>query len=991
MRDFNILSPAADPRDRNRLLPEMSYHEWFDVPARGLAGPLKPDSLMTRFARISGAVCLLLTLTGGGVRAQAPPPEQASEPIAVLPFTNLSHDPADDWLGDGIAEILATDLAARGLSVTARARGPLAGDGGGPAPDLGPQRRRGARWAISGGYRRTGRRLLVTARIVDLSADEVVRTVTTDGEQHDIFALQDRLADEVAAGLSAGRLRTRTTPAPRPDAPTAPAPAPSGSRPPAAAASAAGLGVASGAGVLTGRPAVRPERTAAAPRIDGALDDPLWERAVRITRFVQQRPLDGAPATEDTDVFVAYDDDNLYVGIHAHYSDRALVRANRADRDQTFIDDTVAVYLDPFLDQQRAYVFSVNGYGVQADSLLESSAERRPGGGGGGGGGGGRPGGGGRTPGSGRGGMSAALAASLGAPPIGDLSWDALFASAGRLVADGWTAEMAIPFKSLRYPERRAGEPHRWGFQIVRTIFGKDEADVWAPVSRGVAGFLTQMGLLDGLVGLSTSRNLEILPTVTAIRSGSLNAATGALEETAQPEGAVNVKYGVTPNLTADFTYNPDFSQIESDNPQIEVNQRFPLFFPELRPFFLEGQEVFTVPGQVNLLHTRTIVDPRYGGKLTGKVGDTTLGVLVADDEAPGKGDGADPAFGKTARVFAGRARYDLYSESSVGVVATGREFVDAYSRVAAVDGRFRLGRTSSLTMLYAQSLHRDDEGVERTGPTAHAAYDRQGRNLSYGAAFDTVDPDFRTDTGFVERFDTRSARANAAWRWWPDNLVINWGPFASYGRIYDFAGVRQDEQTSAGMRATLANGIITVANLNRDMERYRGIDFRKTSAFVGGGASASRKIAFGGFVNWGDQIRYGDDPFLGRSLNTTVFANLRPTSRLSADLTLITSRLHDPLTDALVFDVKILRTFTTYQLTNRLSVRNIMEYNSLNRTLDANILFTYRVNAGTVFFAGYDDHYQQGDLIDARRFPTTALRQTNRAFFTKLSYLFRY
>ena len=138
-------------------------------------------------------------------------------------------------------------------------------------------------------------------------------------------------------------------------------------------------------------------------------------------------------------------------------------------------------------------------------------------------------------------------------------------------------------------------------------------------------------------------------------------------------------------------------------------------------------------------------------------------------------------------------------------------------------------------------------------------------------------------------------------------------------------------------------------------------------------------------------EIRYGDDPFLGQSLNTTVFANLRPTSRLSADLTLITSRLHDPRTEALVFDVKILRTFTTYQITNRLALRNIMEYNSLERTFAANVLFTYRVNAGTVFFAGYDDHYQQGDLIDARRFPTSALRQTNRAFFTKLSYLFRY
>ena len=152
-----------------------------------------------------------------------------------------------------------------------------------------------------------------------------------------------------------------------------------------------------------------------------------------------------------------------------------------------------------------------------------------------------------------------------------------------------------------------------------------------------MAGFLTQMGLLDGLTNLSTSRNLEILPTLTAIRYGSLDASTGSFEEATQPEGALNVKYGVTPNLTADFTYNPDFSQIESDTPQIEVNQRYPLFFPELRPFFLEGQEVFTLPGQINLLHTRTIVDPRYGAKLTGKVGNTTLGILVANDEAPGK------------------------------------------------------------------------------------------------------------------------------------------------------------------------------------------------------------------------------------------------------------------------------------------------------------------------------------------------------------------
>ena len=370
---------------------------------------------------------------------------------------------------------------------------------------------------------------------------------------------------------------------------------------------ASGFGIASDAGILTGRPSLQPDRAATPPRIDGRLDDRVWQGATRITEFVQQSPLDGAPATEETEVYIAYDGNNLYFAVYAHYSDPGLVRANRTDRDQTFSDDTVALYFDTFLDQQRAYVFSVNGYGVQADSLLETGAPL-PGMSGGGGpprSGSSGGGSGGTTP---RGGMGAALAQAMGGPPVGDSSWDALFASSGTLVEDGWTAEMAIPFKSLRYPKRGLGEPHRWGFQVVRTIPSKAEAAVWAPVSRGVAGFLTQMGLLDGLADLSTSRNLELLPTVSAIQFGSLDSSTGAFDEETQPEGGLNLKYGVTPNLTADFTYNPDFSQIESDIPQVEVNQRFPLFFPELRPFFLEGQEIFSVPGapgEVTLLHTR--------------------------------------------------------------------------------------------------------------------------------------------------------------------------------------------------------------------------------------------------------------------------------------------------------------------------------------------------------------------------------------------------
>ena len=304
------------------------------------------------------------------------------------------------------------------------------------------------------------------------------------------------------------------------------------------------------------------------PTVDGRLDDAVWQDAARITEFVQRQPVEGAPATEDTEVFLAYDNSNIYLAFHAKYQDPGILRANRVDRDRAgFGDDTIRVYFDTFLDQQRAYVFSVNGYGVQGDSIV-----------GGGFGGGGR-GGGGRS-----------------RIPRGDSSWDALFNSGGQPVEDGFTAEMAIPFKSLRYPARGRAVPHTWGFQIVREIRGKAETVVWSPVSRDIAGFLPQMGVLDGMRGLSSSHNLEIQPTFTAFRFGTFDEALGTVVDgDPRPEGGANFKYGVTSNLTADFTLNPDFSQIESDRPQVEVNQRFALFFPELRPFFLEGAEIFQI------------------------------------------------------------------------------------------------------------------------------------------------------------------------------------------------------------------------------------------------------------------------------------------------------------------------------------------------------------------------------------------------------------
>ena len=738
-----------------------------------------------------------------------------------------------------------------------------------------------------------------------------------------------------------------------------------------------GSGLAISAGALTGRPTVQPARVVAPPTIDGRLDDLAWTTAAHLTGFVQRQPLDGAAATERTDVYLAYDRSTLYFAFRAHYSDPSIMRANRSDRDRAFRDDNFTVFLDTFLDQQRAYVFAVNGYGVQGDSIVNS----RAGAGFGGGGGGGR-----------RGGL-----------PRGDLSWNVLFDTAGQLRADGFTAEMAIPLKSLRYPRREGNNPHRWGLQIARRIGGKDETVVWSPMSRDVAGFLPQMGVMEGLSGLSTSRNIEVLPTFTAIQFGSIDASSGDFATAdAEPEGGVNFKYGVTSNLTADFTVNPDFSQIESDRPQIEVNQRFALFYPELRPFFLEGAEIFDVPGPVRALHTRTIVDPFYGAKLTGKVGRTTVGVIYANDESPGDiEDGADPAFQQSAQTFVGRLRYDLYAESHIGAMVTNREFLDTHSRLAGIDSNFRLGDTHSVSFRAMGTRHRDLDGVETSGHYAEAVLRKQGRNLTYRLLSYVLSPDFKTDVGFVRRTDQRRTFGNVAYRWWPETWLISWGPRARYGRDYMFDGTLQDENSEVRLNFDFARNISVNGEVSRDMERYGGINFFKTRYRLFGRMN-NRRFGIGGGINRGDEIFFDPtNPYLGYESGLFSFIRLRPISRLSSEININTSRFNDPGRENLeVFDVKIFRALTTYQFTERFLFRNISEFNTLDRTLGLNLLVTYRVNAGTVFYVGYDDHYQQADLIERDRdgdgiedqlFNTTEPRRTNRAVFLKFQYLFRY
>lgn len=735
-------------------------------------------------------------------------------------------------------------------------------------------------------------------------------------------------------------------------------------------------------GLVAGRPRVTPTRTDSPPMIDGVLDDEIWATAAHLTEFTQQAPLDGAPATEATDVYVAYDSENIYFGFHVHYQDPSIMRANRVERDRAMQDDLMTVYFDTFLDQQRGYDFDVNGFGVQGEGVISADEA----------GGGGR---GGHGPGGGWGGPQGAI-------PRADRSWNTLFDTGGQIVADGFTAEMAIPFKSLRYPNPPGEEPHRWGLQIVREVKGKDqESQVWAPMSRDETSFFSQMGILEGMTDLSTNRNLEILPTFTAIQFGEIDPTQSQfVNQDTDPDAGLNVKYGITSDLTADLTINPDFSQIESDRPQIEINQRFPLFFSELRPFFVEGQEIFDISAPVTLVHTRTIVDPDYGGKVSGQLGRFSVGALAANDQAPGRVDSPeDPAFHQTAQTFIGRARYDLYAESNIGAVFTDREFMDSHSRVLGMDGNFRLTPTISGGVRAFGSSYKGLGEEQVSGHMLVAGIQESGRNWNWQLNAHEISREFDTDVGFVRRRDIRNVRGNLSYRFWPESWIINWQPGVNYGQNYDFDGILGDENLSANLGFSFAKNLRLFTNMSWDMERFGGINFRKNRFSIGGGKN-DRSYSFFGNFSIGDEIFFLG-PFLGHQVSWNLNGTVRPTERLQTSLRFDRRRFTDPgNNDTEIFDVRILRATTTLQITDRLGVRNITELNSQDETFDLNVLFNYRVNAGTVIYLGYDDHFQQADLIEGdhdldgfeeQLFFTTGQRRTSRALFVKLQYLFRY
>ncbi len=483
----------------------------------------------------------------------------------------------------------------------------------------------------------------------------------------------------------------------------------------------------------------------APPVIDGVLNDEVWKSAAVFGEFLQTSPGDNVAPTHPTEFMMAYDSKNLYMAYNIK-QDPATVRATVARRDNIFNDDYVLVYIDTFNDERQAYVLFFNPLGIQADGTY--------------------------TEGRGE-----------------DYSVDLVMESKGVLTPDGFTIEVAIPFKSLRY---EAGKDKKWGLHVFRRVkYKNNEYNSWMPDNRSINGSLNQAGKITGLEGIETTRQLEINPSFTVSESGRRtrftfdnNPAGRFVNDGVKGEFGLTAKFGLTPTITLDFAYNPDFAQVEADAPISTANLRFPVFFREKRPFFLERIDIFE--SGLSVVNTRAIVDPDIAAKLTGRRGKNTFGILYASDNGtPGNLSPDDREelrnciatrsnpfelcpnermLEQNADIGVLRVKRDIGREHSLGMFATTYNFVDRHNHTTGLDGRFKLDPktvgefqvlgTHTRAHFYDPAL---DQFQYRTGNgLGYRAYlERSDRNLYMNFLAQGRSRDYRADVGFTNRYDT--------------------------------------------------------------------------------------------------------------------------------------------------------------------------------------------------------------------------------------------
>lgn len=721
-----------------------------------------------------------------------------------------------------------------------------------------------------------------------------------------------------------------------------------------------------------------------APRAD------LRGKLTSVSDFIQAIPEDGSAATEKTEVWMGYTKSTLYFVFICHDSHPNLIRDHLARRENISFDDSVSVLLDPFQDRRIGVYFTVNPAGVQADASWSEGTFPK-------------------------------------------YSYDTVWDSEGRTTDAGWMALVAIPFRSIRF-NRNIPD---WGVVFVRNLPRNSERDYWPRVAANINGTLSQEGTLHGIEGVSGSRNFQLNPYGLAQNERRLNVDDPAYpffsSRHFQGTGGGEGKLIVKDSFVLDGTFNPDFSDVESDQPQFTVNQRYSIFFPELRQFFLENSDYFATP--INLVYTRNIAHPLWGVRLTGKRDNINVGIFATDDRAPGElAAPGDPLYGKRTTVAVARVSRDFGAGSNVGLIYTDREFGQGWNRIGGGDFTLRMDEhwTARGQMVASSTMGNADSGTPPTyaaGPAGAFRISRSGHSFNMFDGYSDFSTGFQTQLGFIQSANFRHNFVHATYQWYPkDKFYQSFGLEANQEFALNHQGNRVYIYSYLAPFWQLPRRIVISPYVGQNSDTvsqasYPALGgFRNFTQNFGGiamhGAPWSQlnfnlDLTRSGNVNY-NPIARGAPSLLDKQ-SVSLLVTVQPTHQLTIDNTYLLDRNFAVSDGAFVYESQTLRTKVNYQFTRALSARVIAEFDptlvnhdqtSLQHTkqLSTQALITWLPHPGTAVYFGYTDDLQNIDRSLCNRLAgggcdlnNTALPRDNsllndgRQIFLKASYLFRF
>jgi len=695
------------------------------------------------------------------------------------------------------------------------------------------------------------------------------------------------------------------------------------------------------------------------------MDEPAWQEAARVDLDYETRPGENIAARVKTAVYLIEDGENLYLAFDAEDPNPMAIRAYLRDRDSAWSDDFVGVALDTFNDERRAFQFFANPLGVQMDTTNDDVNRRE------------------------------------------DASWDAIWSSAGRIHDTGYIVEMQIPLNQLRFPDTDGKQT--WGYDLLR-FYPRDHRYRLSnnPQDRNRNCYLCQLSKLQGLEGSEPGRDLEIVPTITASRTDSTDDPGSAplQSDGTDTDAGVSVRWGITPDITANLTINPDFSQVEADVAQLDVNERFALFFPERRPFFLEGADYFNT--LIDAVFTRNVADPDVGAKLTGKRNEHTFGIFAAQDAVtnlliPGVFSSDTTTIEDENTAFVGRYSYGFGEASFIGGLMTVRDGGEYHNYVGGVDGRWKISDQHSFAFQYLESdtEYPDDVALEFEQPmesidgdALSIDYEYDSRNWFANVEYADVTEEFRADLGFVTRVGGKVQEIDAG-RIWHGEEDDFWNRIVLRGEYEELvdqnAGLLERDNS---LRLSLNGPMLSFfqTRITRADEVWEGVRYDLDHYGLYGEFQPRGGLGAGLLMRFGDEIDYSNDR-LADTLELQPFVNWNVNRNLLMRFRGIYSRLETPDGEK-IFDASVADMRLTWQFNLRSFVRVTVQYQDIEKNqavyvdeVDANetdvgrqVLYSYKLNPRTVFFLGYSDLYVDDDGLNE-------LEPSDRTWFMKISY----